>query len=90
MFDIVYPIYFVWDDCEVLYDYRITTFYSLWIFYILGIYIKADRDDVNPKYRGIGIRIEDNILITKSKPVVLTQSCPKHPDEIERLMLQWT
>ncbi|KAL4230342.1 Xaa-Pro aminopeptidase 3 [Mactra antiquata] len=55
-----------------------------------GIYIKADREDVKPEYRGIGIRIEDNILITKSKPIVLTKSCPKHPDDIEKLVNQNT
>ncbi|XP_045205280.1 xaa-Pro aminopeptidase 3-like [Mercenaria mercenaria] len=53
-----------------------------------GIYIKADSTDVPPEYRGIGIRIEDDILITESKPVVLTKSCPKHPDDIEQIMSQ--
>jgi Xaa-Pro aminopeptidase len=56
--------------------------------YFPGIYIKADDETVPPEYRGIGIRIEDNILITETKPVVLTKSCPKHPDEIEQIMSQ--
>jgi len=41
---------------------------------------------VPEEYRGIGIRIEDNVLITESKPVVLTSDCPKHPDDIENIM----
>ena len=41
---------------------------------------------VAEKYRGIGIRIEDNILITETTPVNLSQNCPKTVDEIERLM----
>lgn len=56
------------------------------ILYILGLYIKADNLLVPEEYRGIGIRIEDNILITDTKPVVLTSNCPKHPDDIERIM----
>lgn len=38
------------------------------------------------KYRGIGIRIEDDILVTESEPVVLSAACPKHPDDIEQIM----
>lgn len=38
------------------------------------------------EYRGIGIRIEDNVLITDGKPDVLTRNCPKHPDDIENIM----
>lgn len=38
---------------------------------------------VPKKYRGIGIRIEDNILITEDGPLNLSQKCPKEADEIE-------
>lgn len=51
-----------------------------------GIYIPSDDYTVAPEYRGIGIRIEDNILVTSSRPVNLSASCPKQVEEIEELM----
>ncbi|WP_413726613.1 Xaa-Pro aminopeptidase [Sodalis sp. RH16] len=50
-----------------------------------GIYIALDAD-VPPAYRGIGIRIEDNILITEQGNENLTDSVVKDPDAIEALM----
>ncbi|OCG25012.1 Xaa-Pro aminopeptidase [Gilliamella sp. wkB108] len=50
-----------------------------------GLYINQD-SDVPDRYKGIGIRIEDNILITQSGNQVLTSDVPKDPDEIEKLM----
>lgn len=38
------------------------------------------------RYRGIGIRIEDDVLITEKGPEVLTAECPKEIEDIERLM----
>lgn len=38
------------------------------------------------RYQGIGIRIEDDILITSKGPVVLTQDCPKEIDELESIV----
>jgi Xaa-Pro aminopeptidase len=38
------------------------------------------------RYRGIGIRIEDDVLITKEAPEVLTKLVPKEPQEIEAIM----
>lgn len=38
------------------------------------------------RYRGIGIRIEDDVLITENGPDVLTAECPKEVEDIERLM----
>lgn len=52
---------------------------------VLGVYVNYDNRYANPEYHGIGIRIEDDVLITHEGPVVLTEPCPKHPDEIERL-----
>ena len=62
--------------------------YLLICFSFSGLYIGQNRADVPEKFRGIGIRIEDNILITESQPVVLSASCPKHPDDIENIMSQ--
>jgi Xaa-Pro aminopeptidase len=38
------------------------------------------------KYHGLGVRLEDDVLITASGPVVLTAGCPKEIDDIENLM----
>ena len=35
---------------------------------------------------GIGVRIEDDVLITEDGPVVLTEMCPKTIDEIESIV----
>ncbi len=51
-----------------------------------GIYIDEDCDEVPPCYRGIGIRIEDNVLVTRSGHDVLTQMIPKTVTEIEETM----
>ena len=50
-----------------------------------GLYIAPDAD-VPAEYRGIGIRIEDNILITETGNENLTASVVKNADEIEALM----
>ncbi|MFL2533025.1 MAG: aminopeptidase P N-terminal domain-containing protein [Candidatus Thalassarchaeum sp.] len=53
-----------------------------------GLYFGSWRTDVEipERYAGIGVRIEDNVLITSDGPVVLTSSCPKTIDEIEALV----
>jgi Xaa-Pro aminopeptidase len=50
-----------------------------------GIYISNDAD-VDKKWKGIGIRIEDDILVTKSGNINLTEKVPSDPNEIEALM----
>lgn len=51
-----------------------------------GIYVSPNNDSVDECWRGIGIRIEDDIVITSTKPLVLTQAVPKTVDAIEALM----
>jgi Xaa-Pro aminopeptidase len=51
-----------------------------------GLYIPHDYEKVEEKWRGIGIRIEDDILVTASGHECLTSGVPKTIDEIETLM----
>ncbi|HSN23660.1 MAG TPA: Xaa-Pro aminopeptidase [Methylomicrobium sp.] len=51
-----------------------------------GLYIPADCDNVEEKWRGIGIRIEDDILVTENGHECLTSAVPKTIGDIEALM----
>ncbi len=51
-----------------------------------GIYVAADAKGVGAQWRGIGIRIEDDIVVTRGEPEVLTAAVTRDPDEIEALM----
>ena len=51
-----------------------------------GVYVAADDISVDEKWRGIGIRIEDNVLVTKTGHRVLTSAAPKSVTDIEQLM----
>ena len=55
-----------------------------------GLYIAKDRKDVPERYRGIGIRIEDDVLVTNDKPDVMTRDCAKGVEEVEALMAAQT
>jgi Xaa-Pro aminopeptidase len=50
-----------------------------------GIYISSSMD-IDDKWKGIGIRIEDDILVTKDGNENLTKKVPSNPEEIESLM----
>ena len=50
-----------------------------------GIYIAEDAD-VPEQYKGIGVRIEDNLLMTEYGNKILTAAAPKEIADIENLM----
>ena len=51
-----------------------------------GLYIAPDTKDIPEKYLGIGVRIEDDVLVTDDSPRVLSSKAPKQVEEIEELM----
>ena len=51
-----------------------------------GIYIAPDFEDVAPRWRGIGVRIEDDVLVTSSGNRILSEGVPRGMEEIEAFM----
>ena len=51
-----------------------------------GLYIAPDAKGVAAKWRGIGVRIEDDVLVTRDGNEVPSRAAPKALDDIEALM----
>jgi Xaa-Pro aminopeptidase len=51
-----------------------------------GIYISPDDELVPEAFRGIGIRIEDDVLVTQDGPEVLTSDAPKSVADVEAMV----
>ncbi len=50
-----------------------------------GLYIPDDPDAFGP-YAGIGVRIEDDVAVTRDRPEVLSAGVPVQAAEIERIV----
>jgi Xaa-Pro aminopeptidase len=53
-----------------------------------GIYVSPHEKSVDKEWRGIGIRIEDDVLVTREGPDLLTAGLPATSAEIERHMAE--
>ena len=51
-----------------------------------GLYFREDDLLIPPEYRGIGIRIEDDVLMTEDSPEWIYAGIPKQIDEVEEWM----
>ncbi|XP_012590570.1 PREDICTED: probable Xaa-Pro aminopeptidase 3 [Condylura cristata] len=50
-----------------------------------GIYIPEDDREAPKKFRGLGVRIEDDVVVTQDSPLVLSADCPKEMNDIEQI-----
>lgn len=55
-----------------------------------GLYFQIDDLTVPEEYRGIGVRIEDDILMTEGGPVNLSSGIPRTADEVEAWVARLT
>ena len=51
-----------------------------------GLYIGPGMPDVASKWHGMGVRIEDMVLVTRDRPRVLTEDAPKSVKDVQAMM----
>lgn len=50
-----------------------------------GLYIPEDDANAPERFRGIGVRIEDDVVIGDDSPLILSDGCPKEIYDIEQI-----
>ncbi|XP_051015994.1 xaa-Pro aminopeptidase 3 [Acomys russatus] len=50
-----------------------------------GVYIPEDDRDAPEQFRGLGVRIEDDVVVTQDSPLILSADCPKEMNDIEQI-----
>jgi Xaa-Pro aminopeptidase len=50
------------------------------------VYVPVEDSVLTPGYRGVGVRLEDDILVTENGCLVLSESIPRECTEMERQM----
>uniref|UniRef100_G3VLC6 Xaa-Pro aminopeptidase 3 n=1 Tax=Sarcophilus harrisii TaxID=9305 RepID=G3VLC6_SARHA len=50
-----------------------------------GIYVPEGDCDVSERFRGLGVRIEDDVVVTEGSPLILSADCPKEMHHVERI-----
>ncbi|XP_037369389.1 xaa-Pro aminopeptidase 3 isoform X2 [Talpa occidentalis] len=50
-----------------------------------GIYIPEDDREAPERFRGLGVRIEDDVVVTEDSPLILSADCPKEMNDIEQI-----
>ena len=51
-----------------------------------GIYVSESNEEADARFRGIGVRIEDDVVVTAHGHENLTSAIPKAPDDLEALV----
>jgi Xaa-Pro aminopeptidase len=51
-----------------------------------GVYVAESNEEADIRFRGIGVRIEDDVAITTDGHESLSAAIPRAPDEIEALV----
>lgn len=57
-----------------------------YVFVVLGVYVSKNNIRVHEEFLGLGIRIEDDVLVTEDGIEVLSKDCPKEIVDIEYIM----
>lgn len=74
----------MWVFISYILNRLLRTFY--FVDCLTGVYVSPSNKLAPSRYHGLGVRIEDDVLITGSVPLVLSAGCPKEIDDIEKLM----